>query len=264
MISTSQDMLSALSGKAPRFTGVILYQGPSMLDGAPIVVIANRIVAPSTNSKTGSLVQTFIIRSDVAPLEALKTGQDGSVCGNCPARPANAGFCYVNVGQSVMSVYGAFLRGRYAAPHVDYDPAILADLFEGSIFRLGTYGDPAAAPFAIWEAATAKVKARNGYTHQWRTMPEFKALCMASCDAPGDEAEATAMGWRCFRMRLASDPVAKGEVVCPASKEGGYKTTCDKCRACGGLSSKARANMVIIAHGTAKSVNAYRRYRTAA
>jgi hypothetical protein len=65
MIKTAQEMTTAL--KRSKFTGVILYQGASALDGAPIVVIANRIAAASTNSKTGAMVQTFIIRSDIDP-----------------------------------------------------------------------------------------------------------------------------------------------------------------------------------------------------
>lgn len=256
MIHTAADMVKAL--KREVFTGVILYEGASQIDGAPIVCIANRIAGRmSQNEKTGSMVQTFIIRSDMRPLEALKTGQDVSVCGSCLARPANEGFCYVNVGRSVESVFGAYKRNRYAKPGVDYDPAILPELFEGSIFRLGSYGDPAAVPFDVWTHATRLVKARNGYTHQWRTHPEFSALCMASCDVDSDHVEAKAMGFRTFRIRLANDPLSKKEVVCPASHEAGQKTVCASCRACGGTSAKAKADIAIVAHGSTA-----RRYET--
>lgn len=253
MITIAAEMLAALKGSKPRFTGLILYEGPSMIDGAPIVLIANRIVNPSTNVKTGAIVQTFIIRSDMRPLEALKLGLDSSVCGDCLARPANEGFCYVQVGRSVESVFGAYQRGRYARPGIDYDPAIVPDVFAGRDLRMGTYGDPAAAPFAIWEAAASKTAKRYGYSHQWRTRPEFKALCMASCDTAQDYLEAKAAGWRTFRMRKATDEKASREVACPASKESGFKTTCAACAACGGLSSKAKADIVIIAHGPTAS-----------
>ena len=66
--------------------GYIAYEGPSLIDGAPIAVIINKIDG-SDNSKTGAIVQSFIIRSDVGPTDALKTGQDESVCGDCPHRP---------------------------------------------------------------------------------------------------------------------------------------------------------------------------------
>jgi len=109
---------------ATDFIGFIAYEGPSVIDGAPIVVIINRTDESSDNSKTGALVQSFIIRSDIAPVEALKTGDDESVCGDCKHRPSLIARavaeglkpeapCYVNVGRSVRSVYDAYKRGRY-------------------------------------------------------------------------------------------------------------------------------------------------------
>ena len=59
----------------------IIYKGPSLLDGAPIVVIATY---SNRNTKTGHVVQTYILRADINPLEASKTGADVSICGNCP------------------------------------------------------------------------------------------------------------------------------------------------------------------------------------
>lgn len=251
MIATAADMRKALRGSAPKFTGVILYEGKSIIDGGPIVVIANRIAHASGNEKTGAMVQTFIIRKDMRPLEALATGADQSICGTCIHRPVNGGTCYVNVGRSVESVFGAYTRGRYARPGIDFNSDILPDLFEGTLFRLGTYGDPAAAPFGIWANATAKVKARTGYTHQWKhpVFEAFKSICMASVDSPRDLALARAMGWRSFRVRAKASQPMEGEVICPASKEAGQKTTCEACKACGGLSAKARADIVIMAHG---------------
>jgi hypothetical protein len=253
MIKTADAMRQAL--RRGQFTGVILYEGASALDGAPIVVIANRIENASTNSKTGAMVHTFIIRADVDPITALRTALDSSVCGDCQHRPANNGSCYVNVGRSVMSVYGAFKRGRYARPGVDYDPAILPDLFAGLAFRIGTYGDPTAAPFQVWRRATVNAGAINGYSHQWRNpkFAAFKLLCMASADSEADHAAAHAMGWRTFRVKTPDAPRLQGEVTCPASEEAGQKTVCADCRACGGTSAKAKASMVINAHGvTAK------------
>jgi len=61
----------------------IIYNGPSLLDGKPIVVIATY---SNRNTKTGHVVQTYILRSDIHPLEASKTGEDYSICGECPMR----------------------------------------------------------------------------------------------------------------------------------------------------------------------------------
>jgi hypothetical protein len=194
---------------------------PASLDGQPVVVIANRITQASANGKTGNMVQTFIIRSDVAPTIALKSGQDASVCGDCMHRPAKGGTCYVNVGRSVRSVYEAFTKGRYARPGVDFDRALIPQLFTGLAFRCGTYGDPTAAPFQVWRAATLRVRAITGYTHQWRQarFAAFKAICMASADSESDMDEAHAMGWRTFRVRHALDHVWARASARPAPRQ---------------------------------------------
>jgi hypothetical protein len=57
-----------------------------LIDGSPIVVIVNKIDG-SDNAKTGAMVQTFIIRSDIAPVAALQSGADYAICGDCEHRP---------------------------------------------------------------------------------------------------------------------------------------------------------------------------------
>ena len=265
MIRDIETLRKALKGSSPQFAGVVLWQGASKLDGAPVVAIATKIAKASANGKTGDMVQTYILRSDMHPMEALANGADASICGDCKHRPRDviryhkgAKFtdrvrtCYVEVAKSVASVYGAFTRGRYALPGIDYDKALLPALFEGLAFRIGTYGDPTAAPFQIWRLCTLRTRTITGYSHQWRNpaFAAFKTLCMASVDTAEEMAAAHALGWRTFRVRTADEPVFKGlESACPASAEAGYKTTCDKCSACGGLEAKARVSMVIIAHG---------------
>jgi hypothetical protein len=61
----------------------IIYRGPSLLDGEPIVVIAT---LSDRNPKTGPALQTYILREDINPLEASKTGADYSICGDCNLR----------------------------------------------------------------------------------------------------------------------------------------------------------------------------------
>ena len=50
--------------------GVILYEGPSLLDGEPIVAILTGLRSSSCNRKTGAMLQTWIMRADVSPAEA--------------------------------------------------------------------------------------------------------------------------------------------------------------------------------------------------
>jgi hypothetical protein len=98
----------------------IIYHGPSLYDGAPIVVIAT---FTKSNSKTGGVVQTYILRDDIDPRDASKGGQDVSICGSCPHRGevttdparkiAKNRTCYVNLGQGVLITWLALQRGVY-------------------------------------------------------------------------------------------------------------------------------------------------------
>jgi hypothetical protein len=93
----------------------IIYKGPSLLDGKPIVVIATY---SKRNIKTGEVVQTYILVDGINPLEASKTGADFSICGDCAMRgevttdpnrkQAKNRRCYVNLGQGVLIVYKSF------------------------------------------------------------------------------------------------------------------------------------------------------------
>jgi hypothetical protein len=233
--------------------GFVFYNGPSILDGAPILGIA---ITESTNRKTGDIVQTYIIRADINPVEALKTHADHSVCGMCKHRPASGGACYVNVDQGVNSVYKAFTRGRY--PH-DIDSAAAA--CEGRIVRLGTYGDPMAIPADIWVSLLRGAVGNTGYSHQWANpgidaaqKESILSLCMASTDSADEKHSAAAAGYRTFRVRLASAPILPGEFICPASDEAGKRKTCAECKACDGSTRGARqASPVIIVHGSKAS-----------
>lgn len=230
--------------------GFIAYAGPSLIDGAPIVVIINKIDG-SDNAKTGGIVQSFILRSDVAPTDALKTGADVSICGQCPHRPILAkqtgdAPCYVNVGRSVRSVYEAFKRGRYTVA----DAATIAAALQGKQLRIGTYGDPAAAPVSIWQALTQHTAGHAGYSHQWQAVDfdhaAWARLVMASADNIDEAAQANLYGMRTFRVSIGIDKHA-GEISCPASAEGGRKATCETCMLCGGTSKAAR-DVVIADH----------------
>ena len=99
---------------------MIIYDGPSLLDGTPIVAIAIR---KSGNAKTGDMVQTYILCRDIDPRDANKTGADYSICGACrhrgtPTNDPNRKLaenrsCYVNIAQGVLIVWKSFQRGIY-------------------------------------------------------------------------------------------------------------------------------------------------------
>jgi hypothetical protein len=229
-----------------RPTGYILWQGPSRIDGAPIVVIATGFGKASANSKTGDMLQTWILRSDMNPMRALSERADKSICGGCIHRGNGSDrprSCYVNVGRAPMSIYGAFSRGSYPVLAPDEIPP----LFTGRLVRLGSYGDPAAVPLDVWDRVVCMAKGHTGYTHQWKSpkLRDVLVYCQASTDTCDDVKKARALGAGTFRVRMAGQPKLRGELVCPASEEGGRKATCETCRACDGSGK----SVVIVVHG---------------
>lgn len=236
--------------------GLILWEGRSMLDGAPIVVIATGLKRGSRNGKTGAMVQTYVLRQDISPVDAVKTGADASICGDCPHRGGgfNGRTCYVNVGQGALVVWRAYRRGIYAKAA---EAADVRRVGAGRMVRLGTYGDPAAAPAAIWQDLTAEASGWTGYTHQWRDLraEPLRSLVMASADCPEDALQAHSMGWRTFRVtRTAAEPNVGRETTCPASAEAGHKLTCEACGACTGATGR-KGSIRIVAHGALASQN---------
>lgn len=229
--------------------GYIVYRGPSLLTGAPIAAIA--IVGRSTNTKTGNMVQTYILSDIDNPIDSARTGADVAVCGDCKHRPANGGGCYVALFHGPQSVWRALQRGSY--PVADD----IASLATGRVVRLGTYGDPAAVPAGVWESLVRDASGHTGYTHQWAN-PALDAthrqaitrLCMASADTEREAAQARADGLRYFRVRTdASAPLTAREFVCPASEEAGKRRTCAECKACDGSTRAGQASPVIVVHG---------------
>ncbi len=242
--------------------GAILWEGKSQIDGAPIMLIATGIKSNSRNAKTGNLVQTWILRSDIKPTDAAKTGADESICGACPHRGEIVDgqnvnrSCYVTLFQAPLNIFNTSKRGKYARIKGDNAQALLA----GRNVRLGAYGDPAAIPFHVWARILKHAARGTGYTHQWKTADSrFARYCMASADNMQEAQEAQAMGYRTFRVGTPAEKVARGEFLCPASKEAGAKVNCAACLACGGKSSPNRASVFIPAHGAKNKVTAFER-----
>ena len=243
--------------------GAILYRGPSLLDGADIVVIAIGTNSGSENRKTGRMLQTYILRADALPAAVVRTGNDSSICGDCTHRGDGTGkgrTCYVNVGQGPTMVYKSWVRGIYPDATT---PDAIASIGKNKLVRLGTYGDPAAVPVHVWRALVSQCTGNTGYTHQWKnqTGAELKSLCMASVDSPDEYKLSASMGWRSFRVAMPSDPVKiAGERACPASAEAGKKVLCEQCMACAGARPGRVSSIVIQAHGgTAVMANVKRR-----
>lgn len=238
------------------------YSGPSLI--TPDTTIAAIATQSSDNRKTGDILQTWIMPTAVTPPEAVRTGIDRAVCGDCRYRPSIAlrplppgapsrPRCYVNTGQAPLSIHGAFTRGRYDAP----SPETLHTLTRGRIVRLGSWGDPYAVPLTRWLELTQDAAGHRGYTHGWRHLTAtatprdltlWQRLLMASVDTLDEWRTARAAGWRTFRVSTTPGDIQPGEVICPASREGGYKATCETCTLCAGTAAQTDRTVVILDH----------------
>jgi hypothetical protein len=218
-----------------------------------------------SNAKTVGMIETYILVHAQEPHAAAVAGLDESVCGGCSqrlllARKAKAKakakgdkdpktICYVMQARGPRRAWEAWIAGR-AQP---MDLSVLARL---QPVRMGTYGDPCAVPFTVWEPLLTTPNSRwTGYTHQWRSPfvdARWQQLVMASVDNPTQRRKAKAAGWRTFRVRRWRDgepePILKSETSCPASREAGKVTTCMMCNRCGGQSTQG-PDVVIIDHG---------------
>ena len=233
----------------------IIYNGPSLLDGKPIVVIATY---SDRNTKTGKVLQTYIIRSDISPLEASKSGEDFSICGDCKFRgtpttdpvrkQAVKRDCYVNLGQGPTIVYKAYKRGVYPVAKTIRGDGFMIDQVQtlglNRIVRIGTYGDPAAVPSWVWDRLLKQCKSWLAYSHQSGWRPD---IAMQSADTMAEAIKHWKAGNRTFRVIADLGELDKTkEILCPASKEAGRRVQCTACKLCKG--SSLAKSIAIVQH----------------
>jgi hypothetical protein len=237
--------------------GVIFWEDDSELDGQPLVAIAT---LRTRNPKTGPMIQTWIMRTDLSPTDAANTGADVSCCGSCSlrgqvvdGRNTHRG-CYVRIGRAPTMVWQAYQRGSYGS----CSPEELADYIReyDRPIRIGSYGDPAAVPQSTWDPIINVARRWTSYTHQWRSHPgisqHLMRSTMASVEGIHEARHAWALGWRTFRVIASVDERDReNEILCPASPEAGSLVTCDKCTLCTGAARGDTRSIAIVAHGGA-------------
>lgn len=227
----------------PISRNVLLYDGPSQLTGARILVIAS---AQNGNRKIGHMLQLWILPA-ISPIAAVRSGADDAVCGDCKLRGdgvTTGRTCYVEWWRSVENIWQA------RAKAMEMDPQAFAVRHPGLQLRIGAYGDPVAVPVRVWHALRSTAAGWTAYTHQWRTAlaDPYRSWCMASVDTSEEQATAAAAGWRTFRVRQTDEPLLISEVACPASVEAGHKTVCARCELCQGAQHAGVRHVAIVAH----------------
>jgi hypothetical protein len=218
--------------------GYVVYEGPSLFDGKPIVGI---VTMKTSNKKTGNMAQLWILRSDIEPHVAVKTGDDQSVCGGCKHRPANDNTCYVTVFQAPLSVYRAYKRGIYSKDTPD---------LSNSELRVGAYGDGAMLPPEVLDPLVESAKSNTGYSHQWKNKRLTHALkhSQASVDSVREALEFKRRfpKGKYFRVTHDISDIMENEVECLADSKG---ITCQECMICNGKTK----DVVIQVHGSKAS-----------
>jgi len=247
-----------------RANGYVLYRGPSLYTGAPIVVVATGIKSGSTNVKTGAAIQTHIMPAGESPADAIRGGRDSDVCLGCIHNTATGrGSCYVHPiilrGWGTAGTWEAWRRGAY--PVADTARALHA-IGRGRYVRLGTWGDPAAVPVWVWAALVSGAARHTGYTHagggNFERFEALRPFCMASVETESEAARAQSLGWRTYRVIPfgAERGRTRVEAQCPASAEAGKRRTCATCPAtlvCSGASgAPVSRGIAIQAHGATR------------
>lgn len=231
--------------------GFVVARGVSPIDGAPYVAV---LTLKSRNRKTGPMAQVWIIRPDLHPIDAVNSGADRTICGDCPHRRRMvwdakrrhfvwARSCYVNL-RTVVAVWRAYCRGSYPDWHPDYSSRL-----RGRRIRWGAYGDPAILPEGVVRNLTALADGHTGYTHQWREpwAQWSRGLFQASCDGMADYLDASASGWRTFAVVPQGAAPYSGK-LCPATAPDS-QAQCLTCRLCDG----AKTDIYVEAHGPGAS-----------
>jgi hypothetical protein len=228
----------------------LLYDGPSLFNNAPILVLL------STNKGTSKtrMDTAYILPRDINPIDAARLSidpigrADESVCGGCGRRPGVEldpdKRCFVTTLRGPHPTWVAHQRnGSGAFDRLPIHP------HEGA--RIGGWGDPSAVPTPVWWQLEDHYSFLLGYTQAWEDgLTVYSRWCMASVMSPEALHRAQDMGWRTFRSREATAPILPGEFSCPASREENHRLTCDHCKACDGLQRRPeRASGSIIDHG---------------
>lgn len=231
--------------------GCVAWEGKSLLDGVPVVLILTCLERPSANRKTGQMVQSIVIRQDMPPLDAVTEEKDGSVCGNCALRRRS---CYVDL-RPFNTMWRYYKKGAY--PRIS--KAILERAKRRSRkLRITSYGDPSAVPRKVWERLLAYFDSESstGYTHQWRDLDgSWGKFLMASCDRPKDFLLAKEQGWSTFRVINEGDPLFPGEIICPNRKDD--LVTCETCGLCSG-NKKRQIHIANPVHGLGWKIRNFR------
>ena len=233
----------------------VVWEGASLIDGSPIVLILTGFVNYTSNRKTGRVLQSWVIKQNVLPTEAAKKGFDKAICGDCPMKLSRLGSCYVNLAVT-NNIYRKYETGAY--PYFSKNEIEVLKRYRYPL-RIGSYGDPTAVPFDVWEPIISASEKHTGYTHQWFRNDcdkRWQKYLMASVHSESEARIAQSQGWRTFRIIVPQAPLLENEILCRHTENDIMK--CEFCMLCDGNSSKP--NIADKVHGLKWKVSNFVKY----
>ena len=207
--------------------------------------------AASDNSKTGNMIQIWIMARNVHPVESRRTGHDATLqCQGCP-HASNQG-CYVSP-LALMAIYRTYKAGGYK--HLHLGSPEWSTFFDGASVRFGAYGNPSMLPLSLVSDIVDRAYSHTGYMHDWSLMPvelakAYGHFFMASCE-PSNVQFAQNLGLRTFTV-VSEVPTDKAlGIECLADAKG---LQCIDCGLCDGTArsatrSRSLPSVWIKAHG---------------
>lgn len=238
---------------------LVLYKGISLLDNeTPIMIVMSGFTKDSSNTKTGPLVQLYILPVHETPKDTYFSGSFG-VCGDCKYNGNNG--CYVR-----WSNLGSVWKSAKDQPAI---PMTLSKEFlRGLRVRVGAAGDPAAVHAHVWHELLSTCENFTGYTHQW-DKPKYQnlqSLFVASVDNARENDKARALGWSTFFVTDNEKEAKEEGIRCLASTDKkdshGLPMTCSTCMLCNGKSTKQKTITEVL-HGASNTLHKARIARTA-
>lgn len=230
----------------------LIYRGPSRLDGAPIIVVTSGDDVPSTNAKTGAMIQLYTLREDLSPSNAVASNEDTSICGDCPLRGSKR-VCYVDHVRGPDKVYAKYLRLRNSRKGLTPLTKRERKAFGNRrSLRFGAYGEGVLLPIGYYEDLTSNADNFTCYTHLWQQSwvqeQGYQRFTQASVETEDQAYLAQALGFKTFRIKSATGRTLPNEVVCPYQTKG---VQCIRCGLCNGN----KANIVADVHGLSWKIN---------
>lgn len=184
---------------------------------------------------------------------------DADNCGDCPFAANNKfnvdkiGKCYthkvmqysgfVSMMKSISKQYECFDNIPEFSEEIHSD---ILKICNKKYVRFGTYGEPTEIGLDLISDITDICSTWTGYTHQYVRKSDYLQYFMASVHNE-HQSKVVSNRWN-GRSFIASKDGSEDGVVCPASNEAGFKSTCAKCGLCSGVNGKGKKDVKILEH----------------